>query len=156
MTPAAPNMSTAPVETDLFADEFRKLTRYLTGMEASGYQQSKYAEFRRISALEASGWFDAFLDAVARSGFIGLALSDAYSGTFYRGAAIQKKLAATLAILECSPPSFGYFDAPGGDRGRLYFRIIAVAASGAIALLAASFIFALPHLCAFLADRVLR
>jgi hypothetical protein len=136
------------------AEEFQRLARYLTGVEASDYQTSKYIRFHRFNAVAPAGGFERFLDTAAALGPLGLRLADAYSGTFCRAAPLQRKLMATVAILECSPPSFEIFDTPRGEARWAYLRLATAAASGLLALAVAAMLFAPVHIGARLAGRV--
>jgi hypothetical protein len=148
--------TTAPANEKILADEFRRLSHYLTGAKASDYQISKYIRFHQLNAFGAARRFDRWLDAAAAWGGTSLALVDAYSGTFCRGCPIQRKLMVAIAILECSPPSFRIFDTPRGAGRWVYLRL-ATASVSCLAVLAASvMLFAPAHLCARIADRVSR
>jgi hypothetical protein len=136
------------------AEEFRRLARYLTGVEASDYQISKYIRFHRLNAIAPADGFDRFLDTAAAFGPLGLRLADAYSGTFCRAAPLQQRLMATVAILECSPPGFEIFDTPRGEARWAYLRLATAAASGLLALAVAAMLFAPVHIGVRLAGRV--
>lgn len=122
MTPAAPlraereepRAQLHPGAASL-ALEHQRLARYLLAVRVTPYQIDKYIAFHRTRPLRPRSAFDALLMALARSGDLGLLLADAYSGTLYRASLLRVKLTLTLAILECSPPSFSAIDAP--DRG---------------------------------------
>jgi hypothetical protein len=136
------------------AEEFQRLARYLTGVEASDYQISKYMSFHRLNALAPAGGFDRFLDTAAAFGPLGLRLADAYSGTFCRAAPLQRKLMATVAILECSAPGFEIFDTPRGEARWAYLRLATAFVSGSLALAVAAILFAPVHIGVRLAGRV--
>jgi hypothetical protein len=136
------------------AEEFQRLARYLTGVEASDYQISKYIRLHRLNALAPDGGFERFLDTAAAFGPLGLRLADAYSGTFCRAAPLQRKLMATVAILECSPPGFEIFDTPRGEARWAYLRLATASVSGLLTLGVAAILFAPVHIGARLAGRV--
>jgi hypothetical protein len=121
----------APSSSEL-ALEFVRLARYLAGVHATPYQIATYLKLRRARSIAPASAFDRLLDRLARGG-VGLALADAYSGFFHRRSVVRAKLVATLAILECSPPSFVVLDAPDPG-GRL--TLIGLAFRGVVAGLA--------------------
>jgi hypothetical protein len=117
--------------------EQRALAKYLVGVEATPYQAAKYVAGHRLRAITPRNRFDRRLLRIARSGWVGLAVVDAYTGTLYRVGIVRAKLVLTLAVLECSPPSFAVLDAP--DRGgRLVLWRMAARVAGAFGLLLAS------------------
>jgi hypothetical protein len=138
------------------AEEFQRLSRYLTGVEASDYQISKYIRFHRLNALAPARGFDRFLDTTAAYGLLGLMLADAYSGTFCKASRVQQKLMATIAILECSPPSFEFFDTPRGEARWAFLRLLTASVSGVLVLAVSVILFAPAHVFAHIAGRVSR
>jgi hypothetical protein len=138
-------MSEAAPSSAAHACEFVRLARYLVGAHATPYQIETYLRLRRRRPLAPKNGFDRLLDRLAGSGGVGLALADAYSGFFARKSVVRAKLIATLAVLECSPPSSVTLDAPG-TRGPLAFVSLALRAwAVAIALLTATIALAPAH-----------
>jgi hypothetical protein len=117
------------------ACEFLRLARYLVGAHATPYQMETYLKLQSRRQIAPKNDFDRLLDGLARRGFIGLALADAYSGVFHRRSVVRAKLVAALAILECSPPSFRALDAPDPG-GRLVIAGLALRGAMAAAALA--------------------
>jgi hypothetical protein len=132
------------------AREFRLFAAHLVGSAATAYQISKYVDFHARKDMAPRSRFDGFLVGVARSGSIGLALADGYSGFLARRCLLRKKMMAALAILECSPPSFGVLDAPESGGALVYLRMgvrvglaVLVALIGVLVLAPAQIWFAL-------------
>jgi hypothetical protein len=122
----------------ILPDEFGRYVRYLTGEAGTAYQAQKYVACHDKRQLSPQSRFDAFLLRFSRFGGIGLSLADAYSGLFFRTCLLRKKLMLTLAILECSPPTFVALDAPDrGGRGVIVSMLLRLVAA-AIALVAAA------------------
>jgi hypothetical protein len=92
--------------------EVAVFARYLTGAAVTAYQIDKYIAAHRVRVIEPTTDFDGIVYRMSRAGGIGLSLADAYTGTMRRTAVVRIKLIVTLAILECSPPSFTTLDAP--------------------------------------------
>ncbi len=114
-------MSEAPKQPEssaTLAVEFQRLARYLIGAVATPYQIEKYIAAHRSHVIAPKSNFEALLLKFARSGGLGLALADAYSGFFARTSVVRAKLVAALALLEVSPPSFIVLDRPS-PRGKL-------------------------------------
>jgi hypothetical protein len=108
--------------------EFRLFARHLTRAGGSPYQQAKYLEAHRRLALKPAGRFDQWLLRVARSGPIGVWLTDGYTGLLGRKSMLRSKLVLTLALLECATPSFTELDRP--DRGGAWLALLATALRG--------------------------
>jgi hypothetical protein len=103
--------------------EHNVLARYLANVGATQYQSEKYVAAHCQRSIAPVNAFDRRLLHLSRSSVIGLAIVDAYTGTFYRVSVVQLKLVLTLAILECSPPSFAVVDAPDPGGRRVLWRI---------------------------------
>lgn len=123
--------------------EFTQLARYVAGQSATAYQTAKYLDAHEACALTPVTRFDRLLVALARTGGIGLAIADSYSGVLYRTATLRAKLVATLAILECSPPSYAVFDRPDQGGALVFLRMGASVAANAVLLLCGA-LFLLP------------
>lgn len=139
----------AQVPPDL-ARECRRFAQHLIGLEPTAYQISKYADFHRVRPIGPRCAFDGALYALTRSG-LGLVLADAYTGTLYRKSLVRTKLMLSVAILECSPPSFVVLDRP--DSGFVYFRMAARTGVAALMLLAAVLVIAPLHVLYALTGR---
>jgi len=127
------------------AFEHQRFARHLAAVSATPYQVEKYVDFHRTRALTPRSSFDAFLLALARSGVIGLVLADAYSGTLYRVCVLRAKLMLTLAILECSAPSFSALDAPDPGGRMTYLRMAWSVLKAALILACACLVLAPVH-----------
>lgn len=120
--------------------ECRAYSRYLAGHAPGEYLVSKYRDFHeRASAaagLEADP-FDRFLAEFSARGPFRARLADTYASRFRPQAALRKKLALMLALLECSRDSFDALDRPDpGCTAVAFFRLAWYAAGyvGALAL----------------------
>lgn len=140
---AAPETAEAD---EVLAEEFRRLTRYLTGMSPSAYQCAKYCEAHRRRNLAPAGAFDSFLVRRARGSGLGRALADAYAGAFARQSALRAKMMLALAILEASPPSFAALDTPAAPGGRALAALPLRTAVAGLALAAALVLYAPVHI----------
>ncbi|HEX6244226.1 MAG TPA: hypothetical protein VFZ61_25090 [Polyangiales bacterium] len=122
------------VDAGALAAEHARLARYVAGVEATPYQRAKYVDFHRKRAVEPRGKFDHILVGLSHLGAVGLMLADAYSGTFYRASLVRVKLMLTLAILECSPPSYVVLDAPDPGGSLVFVRMLVRVVLAALAL----------------------
>jgi hypothetical protein len=115
---------------------------YLTGRGPSDYVKENYRlahERGEMATLSEPG---AFERALVRLALLPVAarVVDVYTALFMKRALVRKKLVLVLAILECSAPSYDYFERP--DRGglvgsvaRLALRSLASAAALAVGAL---------------------
>jgi len=117
--------------------EHTRLARYVAGVETTPYQISKYVDFHRQREVEPLNEFDAFLLRLSSWGRPGLSLCDAYTGTLYRSSIVRVKLMITIAILECSPPSFVVIDKPESGAGWAPLSMLLRIGLSAIALFVA-------------------
>lgn len=117
-----------PKDEKQLQDEFGIFARHLAGAKGASYQQGKYIEAHEKRSLAPATGFDRFLLSVARLGPVGIWLADAYSGMFARKSIVRSKLVLTLALLECSPPTFALLDKP--TRGGLWGALFATALRG--------------------------
>jgi hypothetical protein len=122
--------------------ECRTYSKYLVGMEPSEYVVTKYEEFHRIRPTASSG-FDGLLVKMSALGVWMTRLADTYASRFFRGSTLRRKLVLLLGLLECSQPSAGYLDAPGGGA---WIGLAVSAARYAASLAAAFVLFAPLHL----------
>jgi NADH dehydrogenase len=101
----------------------RCYTRYLAGATATPYVLARYVEFHRQNAMPVLR-FDRFLVHVSARGPLWARLADAYGSVFRKNSVLRKKLVLTLALLECTPPTFENLDRvpPGGAVGA-FFRL---------------------------------
>lgn len=148
--PDAPSAASQPLASRTLAAEHRAHAQYLVAVESTDYQARKYIDAHRERRLKTKDGFDEFLLRVARSGRLGLALADAYSGLFYRDALIRTKLMLSLGILECSAPSYEILDAPCGGRRSVLIRMAWRVASTALVLSIATSLLAPVHACCVL------
>ena len=124
-------------------NEFRIFARHLAGAKGTPYQQGKYIEAHEKRSLVPATGFDRFLLSVARIGPVGIWLTDAYSGLLARKSIVRSKLVLTLALLECSPPTFAVLDKP--TSGGLWVALFATGLRGVefvLALLLGALVFA--------------
>jgi hypothetical protein len=122
--------------------EFQLFARHLTRVGGTSYQESKYIEAHHKLDISPRERFDWWLYGVARSGMLGIWLTDAYTGLLARKSMVRSKLVLTLALLECAPSSFVELDRP--DRGGLWLALLSTAMRGiefAFALLLGAVIF---------------
>jgi hypothetical protein len=130
-------------DTKRLKDEFRILARHVASAEGTPYQQGKYIEAHEKLGLGPSTGFERFLLSVARMGAVGIWLADGYSGLLARKSIVRSKLVLTLALLECSPPTFAALDKP--TRGGLWVALFATGLRGVefvLALLLGTLVFA--------------
>jgi hypothetical protein len=150
----APAPARAADERELGA-EHRRLARYVASVEATDYQISKYVDFHQLKSVEPLNDFDRFLLRLSRSG-VGLSLADAYTGTLYRSSIVRVKLMITIAILECSPPSFGVLDKPEPGGGWVFVRMALRVSLAALLLFAAMLVIVPAHVWCALTGRTRR
>src|SRR5262245_7821266 len=101
-------MNTAQLER-----ECRSYSKYLIGQAPSAYVIGKYLDFHRqsdIASALTNGRFDRFLARVSARGPVRARLADTYASRFRKRSLVRGKLALTLALLECAPPSFEIVD----------------------------------------------
>jgi hypothetical protein len=133
------------VDAGALEAEHARLALYVAGVEATPYQRGKYVDFHRKRSVHPRGSFDRILVGLSRWGRLGLLLADAYSGTFYRASLVRVKLMLTLAILECSPPSYVVLDAPDPGGRLVFVRMLVRVALAALALAIAAALLAPLH-----------
>jgi uncharacterized protein YbjT (DUF2867 family) len=113
---ALSNMRPATLQMDQIERECRIYTQYLIGQTPSGYVIEKYRDFHQQLENElALDRFDRFLIAASARGPFWARLADTYASLLRKNSGLRKKLVLTLALLECTPPSFATLDkVPGG------------------------------------------
>ena len=126
------------VDAGALEAEHARLARYVAGVEATAYQRGKYVDFHRKRTVTPRGSFDHILVALSQWRWLGLVLADAYSGTFYRASLVRVKLMLTLAILECSPPSYVALDAPDPGGPLVFILMLLRVLRAALALAVAA------------------
>lgn len=137
--------ATSPAGDGLDA-EFRRYANYLAGLEPTAYQLGKYRDFHSRRTLAPTTAFDAFLLRISRSGRLGLALSDSYSGLLARKSTLRAKLVLAIAILESSSPSFETLDAPEpGGAAHAFTRMALHGAAAGLSFLVATLFFGPAH-----------
>ena len=95
-------------ECSLFAD-------YLIRKSPNAYVLEKYREAHKTSEAFRElvlDPFDAFLLSISRWHPLGLRIVDSYASWFFRRSVVRKKMVLLLAILECCPPTYSFFDSP--------------------------------------------
>jgi len=128
---------TRAIDEKALGAEHTRLARYAAGVDVTPYQISKYVDFHQLREVEPLNEFDGFLLRLSRFGGPGLSLTDAYTGTLYRSGIVRVKLMITLAILECSPPSFIALDQPEAGGSWVFARMLVRIAWASIVLLTA-------------------
>ena len=129
--------------------ECRVLCRYLIGQEPTDYVLGRYVAFHGTARGRdlPSRAFDRFLVHVAMLGGPATSLADAYASRFAVAGALRSKLVLTLALLECTSPSFAVLDVPGrGGPAVVYPLLVARAGLYALQVLVATVLFAPVHL----------
>ncbi len=103
----------------------------------------KYWDFHQHSeAAKELDTFDRFLVAASVRGPLWVRLSDSYASRFRKDSALRKKLILTVALLECTAPSFESLDrVPAGGSVGAALRIGWSALGYAASLLVAAIIF---------------
>jgi hypothetical protein len=109
---------------DQLKRECSSYARYLTGQAPIEYVVEKYKDFHRKSDALAclnTDPFDRFLVEVSARGPHWACLVDSYASRFLKESVVRKKLVLTLALLECTPPTFEKLDATnrGGVAGAI-------------------------------------
>jgi hypothetical protein len=134
--------------------ECRVYSRYLIGQDPTDYVLRKYEEFhQRSPRITAKGAFDRALVAVSRWSPLAARAADIYASRFAKDSALRRKLVLTLALLECSPPSFERLDAPDpGGLAALCLRWSYAGARFALLLLVAVATLGPLHLVASLTE----
>jgi hypothetical protein len=119
--------------------ECRTYTWHLIRQDPTPYVVEKYRDFHQKSeAAKGQDPFDRYLVATSARGPVWARLSDCYASRFRKDSALRKKLILTLALLECTAPSFESLDRvpSGGSVGaaiRLGFYAMGYAASVLVA-----------------------
>lgn len=123
--------------------ECRTYSRYLIGLNPTTYIIDKYIDFHQHSTTSlAQDHFDRFLIAVSARGPLWTRLADSYASLLRKNSGLRKKLVLTLALLECTPPSFEALDrVPGGGTAGAALRLGLGAIVYAFTLLAATMLF---------------
>jgi len=136
--------------------ECRTYTRYLIGKAATPYVVEHYLDFHQKSDVTEALKFDRFdryLVRVSAWRPFWARLADTYASVFDRNSAVRKKLVVTLALLECTPPSFEMLDRidRGGPLGAAV-RLGLGAARYALVLIVSFAIFTPVRLCLVLSS----
>jgi hypothetical protein len=91
--------------------ECRTYTRYLIRQDPTSYVIEKYRDFHdKSEAAKELDPFDRFLVNASVRGPVWARLADSYASRFRKDSALRKKLILTVALLECSAPSFESLD----------------------------------------------
>ena len=115
-------------------------TRFLTGLDPSGYVRTRYVAAHAVRPqLAEATTREARLVALAATGTVWCRLADAYAALFEPRGLLRRKLVTLLAVLETCPPYFEILDRPlrGGWPGAvlgLTLRGIRALAVGATAV----------------------
>jgi nucleoside-diphosphate-sugar epimerase len=115
-------------ERRMLAAEGNQILRYLIGAAPDDYQVDKYVDLHQHRPLLPQNAFDNVLLRAARSGQMGLALADTYSGLMLRTSVVRSKLVAALAIAESSGASSVVIARPHAG-GKLTLVVMAVRGS---------------------------
>jgi hypothetical protein len=98
-------------QIDQLGRECRTYTRYLIGQVPSAYVIEKYRNFHQQSETPlALDRFDRFLIGVSARTPFWARLADSYASLLRKNSGVRKKLILTLALLECTSPSFETLD----------------------------------------------
>ena|SRR5579871_4979983 len=93
--------------------ECRSYSHYLAGQAPTSYVIEKYMDYQNnIAAMEPSDRFDALLVSFSSRGPLCARLADSYASIWRKGSLLRRKLVLTLALLECTPPTFATLDRP--------------------------------------------
>ncbi len=115
------------MNTTQLGRECRSYARYLIGEAPSAYVIEKYLDFHQQSDLSSTlthDRFDWFLARISARGPFRARMADTYASRFRKHSLVRGKLALTLALLECAPPSFEIVDrAPGGGLAGAVLRL---------------------------------
>jgi len=129
--------------------EARAFCSYLVGLRAPAYVTEKYAayhETRGAMDAAAAGAFDRALLGLARVGGPATRVADVYAARFAKTSLLTRKLIVMVAILECSPTTFEFFDRPfRGGRALTWLRLLGRGAAEALWLAAAVVLLAPLH-----------
>lgn len=136
---------TAEQEAKLAA-EFRLFARHVANTAATSYQERKYIEAHRRFDVAPKIGFEKWLLSVALAGPAGIWMADAYSGLFARNSVLRSKLVVTLAILECTPPSYAKLDRADRSIGAALASMMFRGVESGLGLLLGALIFAGPQL----------
>ena len=105
-------MNTAQLER-----ECRTYTRYLIGQAPTEYVIERYLRFHKElpakDSLKAEP-FDDFVVRVSARSPLWVRLADCYASLFRKNSVVRKKIVLTLALLECTTPSFEILDQTRG------------------------------------------
>ncbi len=128
--------------------ECQSYTRYLIGRPPTRYVVEKYRDFHQKLGVAADGdRFEHFLLATSARGPMWARLADSYASVWRKNSYVRKKLAVTLALLECASPSSDNLDrSPGGGWPGVVFRLALNAAGYGCSLFTAAALFGPVHL----------
>ena len=122
--------------------ECRSYAQYLTGQTPNQYVIDKYLDFhQKFGAHQRIQRFDLFLLRISARGPFCARLADSYASIWRKDSVLRKKVVLTLALLECTPPTFETLDhVPAGGWIGAVLRLGVGATSYALtALMAAAF-----------------
>src|ERR1035437_9355874 len=105
--------------------ECQSYTRYLIGQTPTPYVVEKYRDFHQKMGPVADGdRFERFLVSTSARGPVWARLTDSYASVWRKNSFVRKKLAVTLALLECASPGFEDLDrSPGGGWAGVLFQL---------------------------------
>ena len=123
--------------------ECRSYTRYLTGQAPNRYVIDKYLDFhQKIGVNQPMQRFDRFLLRVSARGPFWARLADSYASVLRKNSAVRKKMIVTLALLECTQPTFEMLDrVPAGGRTGAVLRLAMSATGYVLTVLMAAALF---------------
>ena len=122
--------------------ECRTYAEYLTGQPPNPYVVHKYLDFHQKFGVHAeSPRFDRFLLSTSARGPFWARLADTYGSVWRKNSIVRSKIVLTLALLECTPPTFEMFDrVPAGGWMRAVLRLaIGASAYGLTLFISAAF-----------------
>jgi hypothetical protein len=130
-------------QIDQIERECRTYSRCLIGQNPSAYVIEKYRNFhQQLENDLALDRFDRFLIAASARSPFWARLADSYASLLRKNSGVRKKLVLTLALLECTPPSFAALDrVPSGGPLGAALRLGLGAMQYAFTLLLAAIIF---------------
>jgi hypothetical protein len=130
-------------QIDQIERECRAYSRCLIGQNPSAYVIEKYRNFhQQLESDLALDRFDRFLISLSARSPFWARLADSYASLLRKNSGVRKKLVLTLALLECTPPSFAALDrVPSGGPLGAALRLGRGAMQYAFTLLLAAIIF---------------
>jgi hypothetical protein len=131
------------MKSDRLEQECRTYTRYLIGQQPTEYVIAKYKGYHQLFKRETTR-FDSFLvNLSARAPWL-TAMVDGYAVRFRKHSPVRSKLVLTLALLECSAPSFRYLDETDASQPSILYLSLGLRVAAHIVMLLVAIIVFLP------------